>query len=462
MLVIDHNKKIYEQLYEQIKKQILSGKLKPGTRLQATRGLAQEYGISRNSVVAAYEQLLVEGYVRTVIGSGYYVEKIEIPYQPDKKPNSNTFETSKKNVEPKYNFRYGNLEYNCYQNRKWRKCLMNSMNTLSMNSSINYLLSNGSECLRRNVADFLLSSRAVKCNPEQIVITNGHQAAIDIICTLFDDMKYEFAIEDPGYDGCRVVFERHGFNPQPIIVEYNGISIDELQNKKHQIVYVTPSHQFPTGCILPIGKRLGIIDWAKRTDSYIIEDDYDSELRYNSHPIQSLQSLDGGNRVIYLGTFSKSLSPDLRIAYLVLPEKLLSTYKEKYKVSNSNVPTLIQEALAEYIESGEYENGLRAIRTFYKRKHDYILEHLKRDDIELLGTEAGLHFLMNINTNLNRTQIMQIMEKYGIGIYSTERYWILHEKCDENQILVGFSSIPSIDLEKAMISFNNALDEITR
>jgi GntR family transcriptional regulator/MocR family aminotransferase len=207
---------------------------------------------------------------------------------------------------------------------------------------------------------------------------------------------------------------------------------------------------------------LGIIDWAKRTDSYIIEDDYDSELRYNSHPIQSLQSLDGGNRVIYLGTFSKSLSPDLRIAYLVLPEKLLSTYNEKYKVSNSNVPTLIQEALAEYIESGEYENGLRAIRTFYKRKHDYILEHLKRDDIELLGTEAGLHFLMNINTNLNRTQIMQIMEKYGIGIYSTERYWILHEKCAENQILVGFSSIPSIDLEKAMISFNNALDEITR
>ena len=206
MLVIDHNKKIYEQLYEQIKKQILSGELKPGTRLQATRGLAQEYGISRNSVVAAYEQLLVEGYVRTVIGSGYYVEKIEIPYQPDKKPNSNTFETSKKNVEPKYNFRYGNLEYNCYQNRKWRKCLMNSMNTLSMNSSINYLLSNGSECLRRNVADFLLSSRAVKCNPEQIVITNGHQAAIDIICTLFDDMKYDFAIEDPGYDGCRVVF----------------------------------------------------------------------------------------------------------------------------------------------------------------------------------------------------------------------------------------------------------------
>ena len=144
------------------------------------------------------------------------------------------------------------------------------------------------------------------------------------------------------------------------------------------------------------------------------------------------------------------------IAYLVLPEKLLSTYKEKYKVSNSNVPTLIQEALAEYIESGEYENGLRAIRTFYKRKHDYILEHLKRDDIELLGTEAGLHFLMNINTNLNRTQIMQIMEKYGIGIYSTERYWILHEKCAENQIF------PSIDLEKAMISFNNALDEITR
>ncbi|MCR5367531.1 MAG: PLP-dependent aminotransferase family protein, partial [Eubacterium sp.] len=111
---------------------------------------------------------------------------------------------------------------------------------------------------------------------------------------------------------------------------------------------------------------------------------------------------------------------------------------------------------------GEYENGLRAIRTFYKRKHDYILEHLKRDDIELLGTEAGLHFLMNINTNLNRTQIMQIMEKYGIGIYSTERYWILHEKCAENQILVGFSCIPSIDLEKAMISFNNALDEITR
>ena len=459
VITIDHKKRIYEQIYIQIKNQILNGELKKGDKLPPTRFMAKEYGISRNSVVSAYEQLRVEGYINSVIGSGFFVESIDVPLKI--KTDSNIKISSNEEIWiPKYNFKYGNLEYNCYQNRKWRKCITDAIDMLAYNTSVNYLNPEGLIDLRKELADFLLKSRGVKCDFKQIIITSGHQAAIDIIASIFDTKEWVFTIEEPGYNGCRVVFERHGFVPQPITLERDGISIKELDGMKKNLIYVTPSHQFPLGSILPVGKRMELINWAGKTESYIIEDDYDSELRYNSRPIQALQSLDENDRVIYVGTFSKALSPDLRIAYLILPDDLLLKYKDIYGVSNSGVSTLLQKALANYIKSGEYEKNLRIVSNFYKKKHDYIMSKLKRDGIELLGTEAGLHFVMNIRTKLKQEEIIEKMRKQDIGVYSTMRYWINRERCPDNQVLVGFSSIPMDMLEKAMEEMNKVLDKI--
>lgn len=460
MIYIDRNKPIYEQIYQQLKAQILSGETKPGTRLSASRALAKEYGISRNSVLAAYDQLLVEGYITSRGGSGYYVEALDIPLvKTVGKTNINLF-SEPNPVLPKYNFRYGNLEYNCYQSKKWRKCIIDATDELSMNSTVNYVGPEGIPELREELAEYLLRSRGVQCDANQIIITNGHQAALDILCSIFNSNEWGFALEDPGYDGCRVVFERRGFYPKPIPVESDGISISGLNSIKHTLLYVTPSHQFPMGCILPVNKRLGLIDWAIKNNCYIIEDDYDSELRYNTHPIPSLQSLDGGRHVIYLGTFSKSLSPDLRVAYLVLPKELMSKYHDIYLISNSVVPSLIQKALYNYLRSGEYENNVRSIRTFYKKKHDTILSLLDMKNINLSGTDAGLHFIMTIDTTLPQKEIIQKMLKQDIGVYPTERYWIRKQDCPSNQILIGFSSIPCDIIEAAMQKMNRIINEI--
>lgn len=459
MIIIDRQKSIYEQIYSQIKDQILMGKLKKGDKLLPTRLMAKEYGISRNTVVSAYEQLQVEGYVNSVIGSGFYVESIDIPYNIDS--NSYTESIEKEEIAaPKYDFRYGNLEYNCYQNRKWRICINEAIDMLANENNVNYIAPEGLIDLRKELARFLMKFRGVKCNFEQIVITNGHQAAIDIIATLFNNKEWQFAIEEPGYDGCRVVFERRGFAPFPVTAENDGISINGLAALKKALVYVTPSHQFPNGSILPIGKRFELIDWARKSESYVIEDDYDSELRYNSKPIQSLQSLDESDRVIYIGTFSKSLSPDLRIAYIVFPNTILNQFREAYKVSNSGVPTLIQKALVNYMSSGEYENNIRTVRTFYKKKHDYIISALKRDGVTLRGTDAGLHMIMNIDSLVGREKIIEEMRRHNIGVYSTKRYWINQDNCPDNQVLIGFSAIPTDMLEKAMYEMNKAIDAI--
>jgi GntR family transcriptional regulator/MocR family aminotransferase len=372
MITINRNSEspIYKQIYDQLKNDILNNTLKSGTRLPATRTLSAEYKISRNSVVAAYEQLSIEGYIKSIVGSGYYVE--ELNYYNFH--NENNFSIPSHNQvsntvdEPKYNFRYGNLEFNCYQDSNWRKCITSTIDYLSMNESINYLPPEGLLCLRETLSEFLNRTRGVKCIPEQIIVTAGHQAALDIISNLFNSNSYSFAIEEPGYDGCREVFIRNGFTPIAIPIIEDGINIDSAKKLKKSLLYITPSHQFPTGSILPISKRLGLLEYAAKNDNYIIEDDYDSELRYNSMPIPSLQSLDINDRTIYLGTFSKSLSPDLRVAYIVLPFRLIDTYKKIYKVSNSNVPTLLQRALFEYIKSGGYERFINTIRTHYKQK----------------------------------------------------------------------------------------------
>lgn len=465
MFIVDKKSgaSLYEQLYEQLKQQILSGNMVAGQRLPATRELASEYQLSRNTVINAYQQLEVEGYIKPIIGSGYYVENLN-PFKIDI-PKVDTLPTAPKRVEKTYDytFAYGDLDYNCYSSKAWRKCMLNAYDNLSFRSSIAYEEPQGFSDLRHILSGYLYLSRGVKCSAEQIVFTSGHQQSMNIIASLFPHTDWGFAMEDPGYNGTRHVMEQNNFHITPIFVENDGISTDVIQNLFHTLLCVTPSHQFPLGSVLPISKRLRLLEWAEKNNGYIIEDDYDSELRYHNRPIPSLQSIDSGDRTIYLGTFSKSLSPDLRIAYIVLPVHLLASYREKYLYANCTVPALLQLALAEYIESGEYQRHINAMRTHYRKKHDYIRKYVTdtlSGKAALLGEDSGLHFVLSIQTKRNQTELIEEFTRKRIRIYPTEPFWSNKALCPQNQLLLGFSAIPLTQLPKAMKSLSEVIADL--
>lgn len=444
---------LYEQLYEQLKQQILSGNMKAGQRLPATRELAAEYQISRNTVINAYYQLEIEGYIKPVTGSGYYVEHLPLTKVSIPKPTFFPYDSESTDMTCDYIFSYGDLDYNCYNSKAWRKCMLDAYDTLSLKDNAAYEESQGISNLRRILSSYLYLSRGVKCSAEQIIFTSGHQQSLNIIANLFSYTDWNFAMEDPGYNGTRHTMKQNHFHITPIPVENDGISIKELQNLFQTLLYVTPSHQFPMGSVLSITKRLQLLEWAEKNNGYIIEDDYDSELRYHNRPIPSLQSIDSGNRTIYLGTFSKSLSPDLRIAYIVLPMPLWASYREKYLYANCTVPTLLQLTLTKYMESGEYQRHLNAMRTHYRKKHDYIRKYVAdylSDKAALLGEDSGLHFVLSIQTRSNQTELIDVFARNKIQIYPTEPFWINKALCPSNQLLLGFSAIPMKQLPDAM------------
>lgn len=475
MLTIDKKSgsSLYGQLYEQLKQQILSGNMAAGQRLPATRELASKYQLSRNTVINAYRQLEVEGYVKPVTGSGYYVENLN-SFKIDLPKTAAFPATPKQTARPyDYTFAYGDLDYNCYSSKAWRKCMLNAYDHLSSKKSIAYEEPQGFSGLRHIFGGYLYLSRGVKCSAEQIIFTSGHQQSMNIIANLFNNARsasmhtghadWGFAMEDPGYGGTRQVMEQNNFHVTPVPVENDGISIDAIQNLFHTLLCVTPSHQFPLGSVLPISKRLQLLEWAGKNDGYIIEDDYDSELRYHNRPIPSLQSIDSGERTIYLGTFSKSLSPDLRIAYIVLPTHLLPSYREKYLYANCTVPALLQLTLAEYIENGEYQRHINAMRTHYRKKHDYIRNYVKEtlsDNAVLLGEDAGLHFVLSIQTKRSQTELIEKFDRKRIQISPAEPFWVNKDLYPQNQFLLGFSAIPLTQLPKAMKSLSEVINDI--
>ena len=462
MIIINKDSKValYEQLYRQIRDQICAGLLKCGERLPVTREIAQEYGISRNTVIKAYDQLEVEGYIKAVMGSGYYVESIEFPEKLTHEKGLSPHDITAKECigNPVYDFQYGNLDFNCYQSKAWHRCITDALDRAAMHSHVSYADPQGILKFREALSQYLYRARGVVCVPEQIIITSGHQHSAELLCNLFSKKEWTFATENPGYDGTRSVFVRNGFSPIPIPLEHDGLETRQLSDLKKVLLYITPSHQFPMGFVLPVAKRLSILKWAAETDSYVIEDDYDSELRYNIKPIPSLHSLDANGRTIYLGTFSKSMSPDLRVSYIVLPKQLLEIYRKKYRLAYCSIPTFLQEALGNFIDSGEYERHVNMLRTHFRKKNSLIVEKLSASGLpkmQLYGEDAGLHFIMSVDTKLTQEEIISRFAEGGIKVYPTTPFWIDESQCPHNQIMVGFSAIPMDVLEQALSDFIN-------
>lgn len=465
MIFIDRKSNIplYKQIYKCIINEILSGAMTAGHRLPATRKLAEDLSIGRNTVDKAYQQLEAEGYISSHIGSGFTICDIPIGFEKtvsdektqysEKLPEISPSGSLTKVTEPKYDFVYGSIDNDVFPYKQWRRCMNDVLTSMEMSENLHYPSRMGEPELQKAISGYLKRSRNVSCNPSNILILPGQQHAMEILANIFEGGRKVFAMEEPGYDGIRNVFEKNDFCIVPMPVDKNGISIDAIKNTDADLLYLTPSHQFPTGAVLPIGRRKQILSWAVKTNTYIIEDDYDSELRYYTNPIPAMQSLDTAGKTIYTGTFSKSLAPVMRTSYMILPNILKDKYIERYGRYNAFVPVFHQKALAAFINEGFYEQHINRLRNIYRKKHTALLKAIDEifgKKVTVLGEGAGIHILLAVKTKLSRKKMIERAEKHGIRVYDTEILYSNPANCPEHQLLLGFPTVPTDAFESIL------------
>ncbi len=450
MLYIDKSSgmPLYEQIYQALIREILSESICAGERLPSTRKLAEELSVGRNTVDKAYQQLTAEGYVQPRAGSGFVVNQIPLELG-EKEQDSMTcpLETWDKPDPPpaRYDFAYGSVDNSVFPYHTWRKSLNHALNAMEMADILPYPCRRGEPALRSEICRYLRRNRGVLCEPAQVVIACGQQHAMEIIANIFEQPDKGFAMEEPGYDGIRIVFINHDYRIYPVPVEKDGISLHALQGLNISLLYVTPSHQFPTGAVLPIAKRKRLLQWAEETDTYMIEDDYDSELRYYTNPIPAMQSLDSYGRTIYTGTFSKSLAPSMRLSYIVFPKALMERYLQYYHRYNAQVSPLHQLALADFMETGNYERHINRLRTLYRKKQAALLTAIDQvfgDRITVCGGGAGIHLLLDVKSPLSQDELIERAEEISIRFYSTKPLYMNPANCPRSQLLLGLPTVP--------------------
>ena len=444
------DKPLYDQLYCGIKEAIITKKITVGEKLPSKRKLADFLSISQTTIEIAYAQLLAEGYIASKPRIGYFVEEIDdLPYiqqEVTSKPN----EQSKKKSYT-IDFNPGSIDLDAFPFQTWRKYARDLFDI----SSKDLLLTGapqGELALRTEIAQYLYQSRGVVCSPEQIVIGSGTEQLLPMILRLFHE-DTSLAIENPGYPTVQRMFLQHKRNVFPIPVDEEGIRIQELEKTSADVVYITPSHQFPTGAILSATRRAQALNWAAESPSrYIIEDDYDSEFRYTGKPIPALQALDRNDKVIYMSTFTKSLMPSLRVAYFVLPQTLLPTYNDVFNYYSSTVPRFDQHIVANFMRDGHFSKHLNRMRKIYRKKHDQLTTLLEKysPQIEMTGEQAGMHILLTVHHTLSEKQLQQRANDAGIGIYPLSDYRLDHVTSKQAQFLLGFGGIPSHKIKSSI------------
>ena len=454
---------LYEQIYGFIREEIRGGRIRAGERLPSARALSGYLSVSRSTVDLAYEQLVSEGYLESVPCKGYFVCEIEGLYRLDEKKEETKEDDAAEQMPFSYDFAVTGTAPGGFPQNSWKKISKEVL--LDADDSLFQLGdAKGEHGLREAIRDYLHHARGVNCRTEQIIVGAGNDYLLMLLSVILG-RGHKVAMENPTYISAYRCFAKLGYAMCTISMDEAGMRPAELEKSGADLAYIMPSHQFPMGMVMPMKRRMQLLAWASRENGrYLIEDDYDSELRYQSRPIPYLQSIDNSGRTIYLGTFSKSMSPDLRISYMVLPEKLMKDYSSRYSHTNCTVPTVLQLALIEFIQSGNYQRHIGAMKNHYKKKHDYILNYVKQnleDDVIMYGAGAGLHFVAEIkNSYLTQSELISAFEQKGIRIFSTEPFWIRKNLCPENQLLFGFSAIPYEKLPGAMKTFSKIIHSL--
>lgn len=474
LISLDSHKEtaLYEQIYEHIKQDIMGGKLSHGERLPSARMLAENLQVSRSTVDAAYGQLVSEGYLLAKRGSGYYVcdvaglydlapemlvktqETARGAYIPDSnshclginwpRPAAKRKMRENGNSPCNYNMLPGQIDSEAFSYGAWRKAGKEAM--LEIEHEL--LLPGhpqGEYGLRRAVAHYLYQARCVCCMPEQLVVGAGNEYLLLLLGQILGHTGV-VAMENPTYPQAYHTFRNMGYEMQAIPMDADGMLVQELARKDAALAYVMPSHQFPLGSVMPFKRRLQLLAWAQeRQGRYIIEDDHDSEFRYKGKPIPSLQSMDRQGRVIYLGTFSNSIMPSIRVSYMVLPEELLRIYHKTCGFYASTVSRLIQMNVCKFIEDGGFERHLNKMRRIYKGRHDLLLQLLKgRKWVrKIYGAHAGLHLAVELNCPLSEQEVLRRAKARGIMIQGIRECLIVDRKNTLNPVmLLGFGNLP--------------------
>lgn len=456
MIYLKKNNKepLYLQIYSQIKKEILDGVLKERQVLTGSRSLAKTLNISRNTVDNAYSQLLAEGYIRSKKGIGHIVMKVPEIKVVERQKNLITTRTHmvKDINQHKVLFDLTNSSYtsDLFPKSLWKRYTLECLERLESEAKISsYQDKQGELYLRRNLLSYLERIRGVCCDESQIVITCGIQQSLDYICKMMPTDRSTILMEEPGFNKAVSVFANNGMIIQTVPVDDNGIIVSNLPVLQNVCaVYATPSHQFPTGATLPINRRYELLEWIKQNDVYIIEDDFDSEQRYYSKPIPSLQSIDMNHRVIYLGTFSKALSPSIRMGYMILPPQLLKIYLDKFETYNSTVPLLNQYVIGRLIETGHYDRHIRRLNNVFRKRLELFLSEFAdvKDKIKITSNGSGQYFLLEFSEKANQGEVIEKALEHGVKVYSTMQFWQEKAACPPNTLFLGFSKINIEDI----------------
>jgi GntR family transcriptional regulator/MocR family aminotransferase len=468
---------LLRQVYQLLRGAILSHALTPGSRLPSTRQLADRLGVSRTSVLSAYDQLLAEGYVEGRTGSGTYVAK-DIPQPPIapavlKTPGSKSagrrlssagtrFRKLAQNLSPPEHvpFSPGCCSVDAIMIASWRRVGSRQMKTLEK-VNLHYADPIGELSLRIEVAQYLRAARAVRCEPEQVIIVSGAQQALDLSLRALVNTGDSVWIEDPGYLGARAVMRAIGAKLIPVPVDESGLVVSAgiAAEANARAAYITPSHQHPTGAVMSMRRRLELLAWARDHDAWIIEDDYDSEFRYVGRPLAALQGIDDHARVIYVGTLSKMLFPGVRIGFAVVPRDLVDVFTGAKFVTDRQPPSLQQAMVADFMHSGFLTSHIRRMRLHYRQARDAVVNAISQhmgDLVEVEVPECGIQLIVRFKDDISDVEVADKARAKGIVVQPVSS---LHLNAPARQgLLLGYSGF---DLRK-LRSVSRQLAEVVR
>jgi GntR family transcriptional regulator / MocR family aminotransferase len=451
----------YRWLYDALRTGILEGRLRPGARLPGTRDLASQYGLSRGTIVSAFEQLQSEGYVEGSVGSGTFVSAVlpdelfkaedsrlsgqaglpvlHVSKYAKRLPPYTGFDTSRPRA-----FRTDLPALDLFPTTLWTQLASRRLRRLSASLLL------GSEPLgwlplRRAISDYLTASRGVKCEPEQIAVVSGVQDALDLVARVLLNEGDRVCIEDPGYQSAAGVFESVGAKIVPVGLDEQGMKVPRTRGAR--LVYITPAHQFPLGMTMTLARRLELLEWARSTGALIFEDDYDSEYRYSGRPIPSLQGLDAGGQVLFCGTFNKVLFPSLRLAYLVIPPDLVGHFTAAISVTRRHAPLLDQTVLCDFITEGHFGRHLRRMRQVYAERLQVLMESA-RGVLEISGVEAGLQTVGWLPEGFDAEEVARAAATRNIEVTPLSRY--ARRPMKREGLKLGFAAVDAAEIRRGV------------
>lgn len=436
---------LYLQVYKHLTSCIRNGELHDGEKLPSKRTLAAHLHISLSTVETAYDMLVTEGYVTARARSGYYANGIgelvpdPLPVKPEKKeePSDTTF---------RYDFGTDAVDTSAFPYATWSKLareVLSDGGTLLARGDVR-----GDECLRTAIAKYLKEFRNVHCHPGQIIVGAGMEYLMELIAGLISGT---FALEEPCYPATAHILKNLGTPTHLIPLDSGGMDAGLLAESGSDAAYITPSHQFPTGVVMPVARRLRLLQWAsQKPGRYLIEDDYDSEFRYDGRPVPSLQGMDHNGSVLYIGSFSRSIAPSIRIAYMVLPQPLLQRFMAKYGAYSSTVSRFEQHTLSRFIESGSFARHINRMRLTYRRRRDITVDSLRKltcAPVEIYGQQAGMHLIVQIDAPLTAAQIADACRAQSVRVVPLSTYYTRHCPAEaEKKLVLNFAGLADDDI----------------